>query len=124
MHYSGRINRGLTCAYVRGDVNVHAETYNEDKLSFFEIEGIIKKYGYKLGDLVYYLEPGCSMQSDLKLISLNYDVLGMVDAHKRELVIELYLVSFDEHAVNNDECEDDNVDNKGENNRIDRDDPY
>ena len=86
VHYGGRINRGLTCIYVGGDVDVHAETYDKDKLSFFEIEGIVKKYGYKSGDLVYYLVPGCSMQSSLKLILSDYDVLGMVDAHKGLLV--------------------------------------
>jgi hypothetical protein len=107
VHYGGRINRGLTCTYVGGDVDVHVETYDEDKLLFFEIEGIVKKYGYKSGDLVYYLEPGCSMQSGLKLISSDYDVLGMVVAHKGVLVIELCLMSFAEHSVSNDEYEDD-----------------
>jgi hypothetical protein len=48
-------------------------------------------------------------------------VLRMVDAHKGVLVIELYFVSFDEHADNDDEYEDDN---DGENSRIDWDDPY
>jgi hypothetical protein len=126
VHYCGRINRGLTCTYVGGDVDVHAETYDEDMLSFFEIEGIVKKYGYKSGDLVYYLEPGCNMQSGLKLISSDYDVLGMVAAHKGVLVIELYLVSFADHSVSNDEYEDndEDEDNDGENTRIERDDPY
>jgi hypothetical protein len=124
VHYGDRINRGLACTYVGGDVDVHAETYDEDKLSFFEIEGIVKKYGYKSGDLVYYLVPGCNMQSCLKPISSDYDVLGIVAAHKGVLVIELYLMSFAEHSVSNDEYEDDDEDNDGENNRIDRDDPY
>jgi hypothetical protein len=124
VHYSGRINRGLTCTYVGGDVDVHATTYDEHKLLLFEIEGIVTKYGYKSGDLVYYLVPGCGMQSGLKLISSDYDVLVMVDAHKGLLVIELYLVSFVEHSISNDEYEDNDEDNDGENNRIDRDDPY
>ena len=67
---------------------------------------------------MYYLVPCRSMQSGLKLISSNYDVLGMVDAHKGVLVIELYLVSFAEHSVHGDEYEDDD-DNDGENTRID-----
>jgi hypothetical protein len=59
------------------------------------------------------------MQSDLKLISLDYNVLEMVETHKGVLVIELYILSFDEHAVNDDEYEDNNDDNDGENSRID-----
>jgi hypothetical protein len=35
------------------EVDVYNETYDQDKLSFFEVECIVKKYGYKLGDLVY-----------------------------------------------------------------------
>ncbi|XP_059461824.1 uncharacterized protein LOC132190802 [Corylus avellana] len=127
VHYSGKINRGFTYTNVGGDINVNDETYDEDKLSFFEIEGIVKKYGYKSGDLVYYLEPGCTFQGGLKLISSNHNVLEMVAAHKGVPVIELYLISFDKPAVNDDEYEDDNDDDDGEygeNSRIDRDDPY
>jgi hypothetical protein len=34
VHYGGRINRGLTCTYVGGDVDVHAKTYDEDIVVF------------------------------------------------------------------------------------------
>jgi hypothetical protein len=127
VHYGGKINRGFTCAYIGGKVDMYDEKFNKDKLSFFEIEGIVKKYGYKSGDLVYYIHPGCSIQSGLKLISLDYNVLEMVAAHVEVPVIMLYLVSFDESRVNDDEYEDYNDDNDGEygeNSRIDRDDPY
>jgi hypothetical protein len=76
---------------------------------------------------VYYVHPGCSIQSGLKLISSDYNVLEMVAAHVEVPVITLYLVSFDEPRVNDDEYEDYNDDNDGEygeNSRIDRDDPY
>jgi hypothetical protein len=127
VHYGGKINRGFTCTYVGGEVDIYAEKFDEDKLSFFEIEGIVKKYGYKSGDLVYYIHPGCSIQSGMKLISSDYNVLEMVAAHVEVPVITLYLVSFDEPRVNDDEYEDYNDDNDGEygeNSRIDRDDPY
>jgi hypothetical protein len=64
------------------------------------------------------------MQTGLKLISSDYDVLGMVATHKGVLVIELYLMSFADHSVSNDEYEDNDEDNDGENTRIERDDPY
>jgi hypothetical protein len=124
VHYGGKINRGFTCAYVGGEVDIYVEKFDEDKLSFFGIEGIVKKYGYKSGDLVYYVHPGCSIQSGLKLISSYYNVLEMVVAHVEVSIIKLYLVSFDEPRVNDDEYEDYNDDNDGENSRIDRDDPY
>ena len=112
---------------MEGEVDMYDEEFNEDNLSFFEIEGIVKKYGYKSRDLVYYICPSCSIQSGLKLISSYYNVLEMVVAHVRVLVITLYLVSFDEPRVNGDGYEDYNDDNDGEygeNSRIDRDDSY
>jgi hypothetical protein len=89
VHYDGKINRGFTCSYVGGEVDKYDEKFDEDKLSFLEIEGIVKKYGYKSGDLVYYVHPSCSIQNGLKLISSDYNVLKMVAAHVDVLVITL-----------------------------------
>jgi hypothetical protein len=115
------------CGGVGGEVDIYVEKFEENKLSFFEIEGIVKKYEYKSGDLVYYVHLDCSIQSGMKLISSDYNVLEMVAAHVEVSVITLYLVSFDEPRVNDDEYENYNDDNDGEygeNSQIDRDDPY
>jgi hypothetical protein len=91
VHYGGRINRGLTCTYVGGDVDVHAETYDDDKLSFFEIEGIVKNYGYKSEDLVYYLVPGCqlammNMKMMMRIMMVKtVGLIGMILIRKRFL---------------------------------------
>jgi hypothetical protein len=47
VHYGGKINRGFTCSYVGGKVDMYDEKFDEDKLSFLEIEGIVKKHRYK-----------------------------------------------------------------------------
>jgi hypothetical protein len=39
VYYGGRINRGLTCTYVGGDVDVHAETYDETSCHFLRLRG-------------------------------------------------------------------------------------
>jgi hypothetical protein len=127
VHYGGQINRRFMCTYVGGEVDVYKEKYDADNLSFFEIERIVKTYGYKPGDLVYYLVPGSSMQSGLQLISSDHDVVNMVEVHQDVPVIELYLVSFAERTSNendylvDDEAEETEADGNG---RIDRDDPY
>jgi hypothetical protein len=54
-----RLIRGLH-AHMWG---VMYEKFDKDKLSFFEIKGIVKKYGYKSGNLMHYVHSGCSMQS-------------------------------------------------------------
>ena len=106
VHYSGKINLGFTCAYVGGEVDMYDEKFDDDKLSFFEIKGIVKKYEYKSGDFVYYVHSSCSIQSSLKLISSHYNVLEMIATHVEVPVITLYLVSFDEPRVNDDKYED------------------
>lgn len=48
LHYGDEMNTGFMCTYVRSEVDVYNGTYEPDKISFFEIERIIKKiYGYK-----------------------------------------------------------------------------
>jgi hypothetical protein len=47
VHHKGRFDRHFGCEYVSGSVTVHHETFYHDKLLFFEIEGILKEYGYK-----------------------------------------------------------------------------
>jgi hypothetical protein len=86
--------------YVGGDVDVYKEAYDEEMLSFFEAESIVKKYGYKSGDLLYYLVPGSSLQKGLRLITLNYDVFEMVNVHKDVPIVELYIVSFGKPIAN------------------------
>jgi hypothetical protein len=47
--------------YVGADVDVYKEVIDEDKLSFLVVESIVKTYGYKSGDLLYYLLPGSTL---------------------------------------------------------------
>jgi hypothetical protein len=64
--------------------------------------------------------PGCSVQNGLRLISLDQDVLEMVDVHKGTPIVELYLVSFNLCRAN----EYNDYGGDGRHPRIDRDDPY
>jgi hypothetical protein len=80
--------------YVGGEVEVHHEKVDLDKLSYFEIEGICKKYGYRLGNLMYFKDPGKSLVDGLYLITLDHDVLSLSACHTRHVILELYIVSF------------------------------
>jgi hypothetical protein len=46
VHHGARFDRHFGCEYVSGSVTVHHETFDHDKLSFLEIKGILKEYGY------------------------------------------------------------------------------
>ncbi|GLT71162.1 hypothetical protein SLA2020_431990 [Shorea laevis] len=67
------------------------------------------------------------MQSGLKLISSDHDVVKLVEVHQDVPVVELYLVSFAERRPNANDCfvgdEAEEVE-AGEHGRIDRDDSY
>jgi hypothetical protein len=60
---------------------VHHEKVDLDKLSYFEIEGICKKYGYKSGDLMYFKDPRKSLIDGLYLITSYHDVLSLSACH-------------------------------------------
>ncbi|KAB1210039.1 hypothetical protein CJ030_MR6G019429 [Morella rubra] len=58
------------------------------------MEVIVRPYGYNNGDLLYYKEPGKSLDEGPKLVSSDHDVLQMVSCYQAEQVVVLYLVSF------------------------------
>jgi len=125
VHYGGKMSRGFMCTYVGDDVDMYNETYDQDKLCFFEVERIVKKYRYKPRYLVYYLVPAYSLQNSLRLISSDHDVLEMVGTHKGTPIVKFYLVSFHECRTNKDNYDEyDDYGGNGGHSRIDRDDPY
>jgi hypothetical protein len=63
-------------------------------LSFIEIETIVKKLGYRPGDLVYYREPYKKLDDGLVLLTSNEDVVKMADAFLGEKLVMLYTVSL------------------------------
>jgi hypothetical protein len=122
VHYGGHMDRRFMNTYVGGDVDVYTEAIEHDKLSFSVVLGIAKNYGYQSGDLIYYLLPGCTLHNGLKLVTSNFDVREMVEAHVGLPVVELYINSFSESIPDNDD--DDYGDDEGGCSRIDRDDLY
>jgi hypothetical protein len=106
VYHGGKFNRQSGCVYVGGDMHVYHEAYEFDCLSYFEIEGIVKKYGYKYGDHIYYKEPYKSLVDGLRLLSSDHDVLQMVQHHACHHVVVLYLLAFEdfenEEALNDD----------------------
>jgi hypothetical protein len=108
VHYGGRFDRRFGCVYVGGEVGVHHEKVDLDKLSYFEIEGICKKYGYKSGDLMYFKNPGKSLVDDLYLITSDHDVLSLSACHTGgHVILELYIVSFGNEGGDEEDGEED-----------------
>ena len=79
--------------YVGGDISIHGEGYDRDCMSFIEVESILKSYGYKRGDLVYYKQVGMNLDEGLVQIKTDPDVLKMVDCHKGVESVVLYTIS-------------------------------
>jgi hypothetical protein len=99
VHYGGRFDRTVGCQYMGGEVVVHTESVDSDELSHFELEAICRPYGYKLKDLIFFLDPGESLANGLHLITSDHNVLFMVEQHKTHNIIHLYIVSFEESIV-------------------------
>jgi hypothetical protein len=69
-----------------------------DCLSFFEIETVVKKFGYHPGDLVYYCEAGKELEDGLVLLTSNEDVVKMADVFLGHKLVVLYIVAFSKSA--------------------------
>jgi hypothetical protein len=93
VHYRGRFNMHFGCEYVGGEVAVHHETYDPEKLSFFDIEGILKQYGYRSRHLMYFRDPKKSLVDGLHVITSDHDVLYLSSCHI-VLIFDLILSSF------------------------------
>jgi hypothetical protein len=113
VHYGGRFNRKHACTYVGGKIGVYDDTYDLDCLSFIEIETIVKKFGYQLGDLIYYLQPSKLLDDGLVLLTCDADVLRMTKVITGSPVVVLYIVAFG----HSDEEEDDEVNDVDERRR-------
>jgi hypothetical protein len=94
VHYEGRFDRRYRCTYVGGNVGLYEESYDLDRLSFIEIETVVKKFGYQPVDLVYYREPYKELDDGLVLLTYDEDVIKMADAFLGEKLVMLYMVSF------------------------------
>ncbi|KAL0003830.1 hypothetical protein SO802_011391 [Lithocarpus litseifolius] len=93
IHHGGRFKNLNGLIYVGGDISIHSEGYDRDCMSFIEVESILKSYGYKRGDLVYYKQVGMNLDEGLVQIKTDPDVLKMVDCHKGVENVVLYTVS-------------------------------
>jgi len=126
VHYGEHIDRSFMNTYVDGDIDVYIEAIEHGRLSFSVVEGIAKTYGYKFGDLIYYILPSCILRNGLKLITSNFDVHEMVKAHSGLPIVELYINWFSESIpdIGEENNDDGNGDDKRGYSRIERDDPY
>ena len=54
IYFEGRFKNLNGLVYVNGDITMHDEHFDSDYLSIFELEPIVRKYGYQHGDFIYY----------------------------------------------------------------------
>jgi hypothetical protein len=94
VHFGGRFDRSFGCEYTGGEVELHEDSVDLDKLSFFEIEDICKEYRYKLRDLMYFKDPVKSLADGLHLITSDHDVLFLSACHDGHAILQLYIMSF------------------------------
>jgi hypothetical protein len=94
VHYRSRFDRGHRCTYVGGNIGLYEEPYDLDRLSFFEIERVVKKFGFYPGDLLYYCEAGKELEDGLVLLTSDEDVVKMADVFLGHKHVVLYTVVF------------------------------
>ncbi len=98
IHFGGRFKNLNGLVYVNGDITVHDEPFDSDCLSIFELESILRKYGYQCEDLIYYKLTEMSLDNGLVQVKTDNDVLNMVDCYKKKKVVVWYTISAaDDH---------------------------
>jgi hypothetical protein len=95
VNYGGKFDRKHGCIYVGGQLDVYDQTVDPEQLTFFQLENIMKNYGYKHGDLLYFKIPEKSLAEGLSLISSDFDILFLAGCHEGEHIAELYIISFE-----------------------------
>lgn len=98
VHYGGRFDWQHRCTYVGGNIGLYDEAYDLDRLSFFEIERIVKIFEYHASDLVYYSEAGKELEDGLVLLTSDEDVIKMADVFLGHNLVVLYTVDFSNFA--------------------------
>jgi hypothetical protein len=103
-------------------------TYDLDCLSFFEVKTIVKKFGYQLGDVIYYREYNKELDDGLVLITSDDDVVRMAECFLGHKLVVLYTMSFahdvDEVGTNVGEVDEDEGSDDEERMRTVINDPY
>lgn len=119
VHHGGGFDRRYKCIYVGGDIGLYEESYDLDRLSFFEIETVARKFGYQPGDLIYYREPNRDLDDGLVLLTSDADVIRMAKVHLGHKLVLLYTVSFaiDGEEVGSDVGEGDEVEDSDDEER-------
>ncbi|GLT53469.1 hypothetical protein SLA2020_267370 [Shorea laevis] len=79
-------------------------------MSYAVVEEISKHYRYKAGDLMYFRDLEKSLIDGLHLITSDDDVVFMCACHTGHFIVHLYVVSFGEGGVDEDDYEDDDDD--------------
>ncbi|XP_059454928.1 uncharacterized protein LOC132185104 [Corylus avellana] len=74
------------------------------------------------GDLIYFQESGKTLANGLHLITSDHAVLSMVASHTGHNIVHLFVVSFGESGIGEEECEEEDEDEDG--GRVDLNDPW
>jgi hypothetical protein len=90
VHHGGQFDRRNKCIFGR-DIGLYEKSYDLDCLSFFEIETVVRKFGYHL---IYYREPDRDLDDGLVLLTSDADAIRMAEVHLGHKLILLYTISF------------------------------
>ena len=80
IHSGGQFERNPELVYLGGKVSTYLKV-DPDRLTYFEIQDMVAKYGSPSISLVYCLIPGGSLEQGLRLIIGDDEVLYMCKLH-------------------------------------------
>ena len=99
--------------YSGGEVNYYHDM-DLDKMSYFEIKGMVEYHGYTNVSKIYYRHPHKIMETGLTLLDNDKDVMNMLNLIELTGYIEIYVEHMVDESDNIVSLDDVNVENPGE----------
>jgi len=107
VHFGGRFDRSFGCVYSGGEVECTKLVLTLINYHTLKLKIYVKNYGYRVGDLMYFKDPAKSLADGLHLITSDHDVLFLSSCHTGHVILELYIVSFEDGGGDEEDNEED-----------------
>ncbi|KAF9592715.1 hypothetical protein IFM89_016947 [Coptis chinensis] len=103
LHHGGAFVHCPILSYENGKTMYYSDL-EIDKLSYFELVGIVKELGYQTFASLYYNVPWKSLENGLRLVSNDVDTNLMIEEIKKQGAIEVYVENCVEEKILGDVC--------------------
>ncbi|XP_048502570.1 uncharacterized protein LOC104903051 [Beta vulgaris subsp. vulgaris] len=98
IHHGGNFSKDGVLTYVGGQVSFYRNC-DVDRLSYFELVGMVKEIGFSEGDKLYYTIPSYCLETGIDEIHNDQSVERLLKFRKPNMFIDIYIQHVDQHGI-------------------------